>query len=92
MVHPITALLVQLLDLYMMILIVWVVLSLLIHFKIVNAYQPLIQKVNYALYRLTEPVLQPIRKFIPAPGGLDLSPAILIIGIQFIRNSLIYYF
>ena len=92
MIHPITALLIQLIDLYMIVLIVWVVLSLLIQFKIVNAYQPLIQKVNYVLYRLTEPVLQPIRRFIPPLGGIDLSPMVLIIGMQFIRNSLIYYF
>ena len=92
MTHPITALLVQLVDLYMLVLTVWVILSLLIHFKIVNAYQPLIQKVNYILYKLTDPVLKHIHRLIPPIGGIDISPMLLIIGLQFVRNSLIYYF
>ena len=92
MIHPITALLVQLIDIYNMIIIIWVVLSLLIYFNIVNPYQPLVQKVNYILHRLMDPVLKHIRRFIPPIGGIDLSPMLLIILLQFVRNSLLYYF
>ena len=37
------------------------------------------------LHQLTEPLLQPIRRFIPAIGGLDLSVMFVLIGIQFLR-------
>lgn len=90
--HPIIYLLVELIDLYNLVLLVWIILSLLIYFKIINAYQPFVQKLNYVLYRLTEPVLAPIRKYVPPIGGLDLSPLVLIFGLHFIRYTLIYYF
>lgn len=41
------------------------------------------------LYRLTEPVLAPIRRVLPPMGGLDLSPLVVIIGIQILTSFLI---
>jgi YggT family protein len=35
---------------------------------------------------LTEPVLAPIRRVLPPMGGLDLSPMVLLIGLQFLRR------
>lgn len=40
------------------------------------------------LYRLTEPVLAPIRRVLPPMGGLDLSPMVLLIGLQFLKRLL----
>ncbi len=42
--------------------------------------------VGRILYRITEPILGPIRRVLPAMGGLDLSPIVAIIGLQFIRQ------
>ena len=51
----------------------------------------IVRQISYALYRLTEPVLAPIRRFLPDLGGLDISPIIVIIALQFIRNLVVYY-
>ena len=40
------------------------------------------------LYRITEPVLAPVRRLLPPMGGLDLSPLVVIIGIQIILQML----
>lgn len=41
------------------------------------------------LYRITEPVLAPIRRVLPPMGGLDLSPLVVIIGIQVLSAILV---
>lgn len=89
MQYALVNLLLNIIHIYELIIIVWIVLSLLIHFKIVNAYQPFIQKVNYFLFAITEPVLKPIRKFIPSVGGIDLSPMVLILMLYFIQDLLV---
>ena len=40
------------------------------------------------VWQLTEPVMAPLRNFIPSMGGLDFSPIVLFIGINVIRVSL----
>jgi YggT family protein len=45
-----------------------------------------------ALWRLTEPALRPIRRFLPNLGGLDLSPVVLILLLIFVQNLLFEYF
>ena len=49
------------------------------------------RQVNYALYRLTEPVLGPIRRFMPDLGGIDISPIIVFLAMYFIRCLVLYY-
>lgn len=43
------------------------------------------------LYRITEPVLRPIRNVMPNLGGLDISPIIVILIIMFIERVIMYY-
>ena len=45
---------------------------------------PIVQFVN----RLTEPLLQPIRRALPTLGGLDFSPMILLVGLQILKGFL----
>jgi YggT family protein len=58
----------------------------------VNAdpYNPIVR----ALYLMTEPVLRPVRKLVPPHklGGLDLSPLLVMLLLQFLKNGLIYSF
>ena len=89
--HPIIWLILTILDIYFWILIAMVVMSWLTAFNIINNQNNVVRQVNYALYRLTEPVLGPIRRFLPDLGGLDISPIIAIIALQFIRYLVIYY-
>jgi YggT family protein len=92
MMNPIAFLIGQVIHLIQMALTVWIILGLLIQFKIVNRYQPLVFKLETALNRLFEPMLRPIRKFMPDLGGIDLSPVVLIIGLNFIAYSVNYIF
>ncbi len=72
-------------------LFVWVILSLLISFNIVNRWHPIVSRVYDVLSRLLEPLLRPIRRILPDLGGIDISPIILIILLNFIERSLYYY-
>lgn len=82
----------QLIDtiiaLYMWMLIISVVLSWLVQFNVINTSNRFVYTVGDFLYRLTEPVLGRIRSVIPAVGGIDLSPMILILALVFLRNLL----
>lgn len=90
--NPFLVLIIEVINLFNIVLFAWVILSLLIYFNIVNPYQPFVRKVMQILDRIIEPVLRPIRKYVPTVGGLDLSPLVLVLLLQFITNSLIYYF
>jgi len=89
--HPVIWLILTILDIYVWILIAAVILSWLVAFNIINRQNDIVRQVTYALYRLTEPVLGPIRRFLPDLGGLDISPVIAIIVIYFIRYVVVYY-
>src|SRR3979490_2084354 len=72
------------LDLYVWLLIASAILSWLIAFTFVNPGNQFVSAVAEFLYRITEPVLAPVRSFMPNLGGLDISPIILILIIMFI--------
>ena len=73
------------LNLYMWAIIMGAILSWLVAFKVINAYNQFVQTVLVFLRRVTEPALRPIRRFMPDLGGVDISPIILILLIQFLR-------
>ncbi len=79
------------LDLYVWLLIASAILSWLIAFNVVNTRNQFVAAVAEFLYRITEPVLRPIRTFIPSFGGLDISPIIVILIIMFIQRVITYY-
>ena len=79
------------LDLYIWLLIAAAVLSWLIAFNVVNVRNQFVGLIADFLYRITEPVLKPIRGMMPNLGGLDISPVILILLIYFIQNVIRYY-
>jgi YggT family protein len=56
-----------------------VIMSWLINFQVLNIRQPLVAQLWYGLNRLLEPVYAPIRRRMPAMGGLDLTPLIVLI-------------
>jgi len=69
-------------DIYTWFLIVWVILSWLVAFNVINTYNRFISMVMDFLYRITEPALRPIRRVIPDLGGIDISPLILLLLLQ----------
>ena len=77
------------LTLYIYILIAAAVLSWLIAFNVVNTRSPVVSAIGEFLYRITEPVLRPIRNRLPNLGGIDISPIIVILIIIFIQSVII---
>lgn len=96
MLNPFVDLFSTIIQLYNYVLITWVILSLLINFEVVNRFNPLVRKVQDILHKLVEPLLRPIRRltdrFLPNLGGLDLSPIVLFLLLQFIQNALYSWF
>jgi YggT family protein len=79
------------LDLYIWLLIAAAVLSWLVAFNVVNTRNQVVAMVGDFLYRITEPVLRPIRNFMPNLGGIDISPVILILIIILLKDIIIRY-
>ena len=92
MSNPFIQLLSSVVSLYTFCVIAWAVLATLISFQVVNAYQPVVQRVMFALNRLCEPALRRIRRYMPDLGGIDLSPIVLLLLLQFVQNMLYRYF
>ena len=79
-------------TLYIWALIISAVMSWLVTFNVINTQNRFIYMVGDFLYRITEPLLRPIRRFIPLLGGIDISPIVLILGLVFLRNLLFEIF
>lgn len=79
------------LSLFVWLLIASAVLSWLVAFNVVNTRNRAVYAIGDFLYRITEPVLRPIRRVVPNLGGMDISPVILILLIFFIRNLMAEY-
>ena len=79
------------LDIYIWLLIAAAVLSWLVAFNVVNTRNQVVAMVGDFLYRITEPVLRPIRNFLPNLGGIDVSPVILILIIILIKDIIVRY-
>ena len=79
------------LDLYVWLLIASAILSWLIAFNVVNTRNQFVAAIAEFLFRITEPVLAPIRRMLPSLGGLDLSPIVLILIIMFLQRVITYY-
>jgi YggT family protein len=78
-----------LLGLYVFILIVTAIVSWLVAFSVINVRNDLVRQLLYTLDLLTEPVLRPIRRFVPPLGALDMSFLVLFILIQLLRLVII---
>ena len=87
-------LILKILDIYSAIIIASAIMSWLVAFGVINVRNQVIRVIVDLLYRVTEPVLRPIRRFLPNLGGIDISPVVallLIIVIQhFIANYILY--
>ena len=73
-------------SLYIWVLIVNAIISWLVAFNVLNTSNRFVYSVLEISYKLTEPPLSFIRKYIPSIGSIDISPVILILGLMFLRN------
>jgi YggT family protein len=92
MIVPLLWLFNTIVTLYIWVILAMVIMSWLTAFNVVNARNPFVAQVDRALYALTNPVMGPVRRIIPSLGGLDISPIIVVLLLEFIRrlvNSLV---
>ena len=82
----------QILKLYSYIVITNVIISWLVAFNVLNTQNRFVYSVLELTYRLTEPFLNKIRRFIPTFGSIDISPVILILLLMFLRNIIFEIF
>ncbi len=75
-----------LVHLYILVILVQVAMSWLIAFDLVNANNEAARNLMNLLRKLTDPVYKPIRKYVPPVGGIDLTPLIVIIGLQILAG------
>lgn len=75
----------QIVWLLIVVLIVSAVMSWLIAFNVLNTRNQAVYAIWDTLNRVTEPLLAPIRRILPNLGGVDISPIILILGLQFLN-------
>ncbi len=85
---PLIRIIISALSLYNWVLIAYVVIGWLLMFNVLNQSNPLVHSIGSVLNRLIEPLLQPLRRYIPQAGGLDLSFMALYFIIYFLRMVL----
>jgi YggT family protein len=73
-------------SLYIWVLIINAIISWLVAFNVLNTGNRFVYSLLEISYKLTEPPLSFIRKYIPSIGSIDISPIILILGLMFLRN------
>mgnify|MGYP006264454967 FL=1 len=87
-IDPLFQVLMIAIDLYICLVIIGAILSWLVAFNVINTSNQLVYLVLDFLYRITEPALRRIKRFLPNFGGIDISPVILILGLIFIQMVL----
>lgn len=65
------------------------IVQTLISFGVLDTRNKLVYTIADFLYRVTEPVLRPIRNALPSFGNVDLSPLVLILALQYLARPLL---
>ena len=82
----------SIITIYLWIIIINAILSWLVAFNILNTQNRFVFSILDTTYKLTDPALSKIRRFIPMFGSIDISPVILILILMFLRNIIFEIF
>ena len=82
----------SIITIYLWIIIINAILSWLVAFNILNTQNRFVFSVLDATYKMTDPALNKIRRFIPTFGSIDVSPVVLILILMFLRNIIFEIF
>ena len=82
----------QAVSLYIWILIINAIISWLVAFNVLNTSNRFVYSILDVSYKLTDPPLNYIRRFLPNLGSIDISPIVLILGLMFLRNLIFEMF
>jgi len=92
MMNPLLWLFNMVIEIVVWIVIASAIVSWLVAFGVVNMRNNVVRTIVDMLYRLTEPMLRPIRRILPNLGGVDISPVVLLVALYFLRYVVNYYF
>ena len=84
-------LIIQIINLFQFVLIIYIVLTWLVNFNIINTSNRFVYSILDALYRLCEPSLNFVRRYLPTFGAIDLSPIVVYLALWFIKSLFIEY-
>ncbi len=84
-------LIVQIIDLYKFILIIYVIATWLVAFNIINTTNRLVYAILDSLYKICEPSIRIIKRYVPSFGNIDISPIIVFIALEFLKRLIIEY-
>ena len=84
-------LIIQIINLFQFVLIIYIILTWLVNFNIINTGNRFVYSILDALYRLCEPSLNFVRRYLPTFGAIDLSPIVVYLALWFIKSLLIEY-
>tara|TARA_B100000683_G_C12007403_1_gene356492 strand:- start:189 stop:473 length:285 start_codon:yes stop_codon:yes gene_type:complete len=89
--NSLLGLIIQIISLYQLILVIYIVATWLVSFNIINTGNRFVYTIMDALYRMCEPLLNYIRRFLPSFGAIDLSPIVLYLVLWFMKSLIIEY-
>ena len=84
-------LIIQIINLFQFVLIIYIILTWLVNFNIINTGNRFVYSILDALYRLCEPSLNFVRRYLPTFGAIDLSPIVVYLALWFLKSLLIEY-
>ena len=84
-------LIIQVINLFQFVLIIYIILTWLVNFNIINTGNRFVYSILDALYRLCEPSLNFVRRYLPTFGAIDLSPIVVYLALWFIKSLFIEY-
>ena len=79
----------QIVNLYIWTMVAYIIITWLITFRIINPWQPFVRMALTFLGRIHEPLMGMVRRVLPDLGGIDISPIVLLLAVQFLRNLVI---
>ena len=84
-------LIIQIISLYKFVLIIYIITTWLINFNVINTSNRFVYSVMEILYKLSEPSLRIVRKYIPNFGSIDISPIIVYLALEFFKRLILEY-
>ena len=89
--NSLLGLIIQIINLYQFLLLIYIIATWLVNFNIINVSNKFVYSMMEVLYRLCEPSLNIVRRYIPNFGNIDISPIIVYLGLWFLKNLIIEY-
>lgn len=77
------------LSLLVFLIFAWVIMSWLVGFGLINLRNPMVAQIYHGINRILTPIMAPFQRIIPPIGGMDLSPIVVLLLIQWAKGYLL---